>query len=714
MVFAESLHRGVDRSGCTHGNRPGKRLAGLFVLLVAGALAVLGGCGKQDAGAAAQLNADWPVYGGAADQQHYSPLSQVNAGNVQQLGLVWFYDLPPVFSASQPIAVGGKLFVVNGHGDVRAFAGASGQLLWEWESRATERSGAKLRQGYGVRGLAYEDGRVFVGTHDGRLVALEAATGKPAWSVQTVAVEGNAFISGAPRAFDGRVIIGFGGADGGGERGYVSCYDTKTGKLLWRFFTVPGNPAVDTDETTRIAAASWNGEWWKKGGGGTAWNSFAYDPELKLFYIGTGNGYPYNQAMRSPGGGDNLFLASIVAVNAETGKYVWHYQVNPGEQWDYKATMDITLATVQIGGQDRKVLMQAPTNGFFYVIDRETGELLSAEPFTKVTWAERIDLKTGRPIENPGARYHGRGIFEMWPSIIGGHSWPPQSFSPKTGLVYLPTIRQGMLIGDEGLDLTKEVLPTRPANINQGMGVTGDFAKQFGGESSSLQAWDPVAQKARWSVDLPGRWPGGAMASGGNLVFQGRMDNRFDAYDALSGRRLWHYDVGAPIVAAPISYAIAGRQYVTVITGNSGSGGGYHSSGQKQFAIDYRVQPRRVLTFALGGAERLPPAPKSLDRVRPDDPDYRPDKEQEFMGMIGYAMACGTCHGANVVAAGTAPDLRLSGMSVDNDLFLSVVRDGALKMNGMPDFHDMPPAQMAAIRQYIRAEAHKLPAPSIP
>jgi len=666
---------------------------------------VVAACGGKDA----SPDDDWPVYGGGSDQQHYSPLTQIDTGNVGKLGLVWSYDLPPVHSATEPVSVGGRVFVVNGHGDVRALDAGSGELLWEWESGATERSGAKLRQGYGPKGLTYAQGRVIVATHDGRLAALDVATGKVVWSVETVDLKNNAYVNGAPRSFGDRIVIGFGGADGGGVRGYVSCYDAADGRLLWRFYTVPGNPAVDKDETTRIAAKSWSGEWWKKGAGGTAWNAFAYDADLKLVYIGTGNGYPYNQVLRSPDGGDNLFLASIVAVDANTGKYVWHYQVNPGEQWDYKATSDITLATLGIDGKPRKVLMQAPTNGFFYVIDRQTGELLSAEPFTKVTWAERIDIESGRPVENPGARYHGRSMFEMWPSILGGHSWPPQSYSPQTGLVYLPTIRQGMLIGDRGIDLSKQELPTKPANINSGMGVSGDFAADLDGEGSSLQAWDPVAQKARWSVELPGRWPGGTMATGGGLVFQGRMDNLFDAYDARTGERLWSFDARAPIVAAPISYSIKGRQYVTVITGNGAAGGGFHSKGQQDFAIDYRIQARRVLTFALGGTGMLPAAPASLPRRRPDDLSYRADPRQGFAGMIGYATACATCHGADGIAAGTAPDLRLSPIPADQQAFLSVVKDGALVANGMPRFDDMPTEQVNAIRQYLRAQAQKLP-----
>jgi quinohemoprotein ethanol dehydrogenase len=570
-------------------------------------------------------------------------------------------------------------------------------------------SGHKLRQGYGSRGLAYAGGRVFIATQDGRLIALDGKTGQPIWTTQTIAKDDNAYISGAPRVFDGKVIIGFGGADGGGVRGYVSCYDAASGRLLWRFYTVPGNPAVDHDETTRIAAKTWHGEWWKKGGGGTAWNGLTYDPELKRFYIGTGNGYPYNHVLRSPGGGDNLFLASIVAVDAATGKYIWHYQINPGEQWDYKTTQDITLATIPIDGKPRKVLLQAPTNGFFYVLDRTTGKLLSAKPFVKVTWASGIDMKTGRPIETPGARYHGKALFEMWPNIVGGHSWLPQSYSPKTGLVYIPTIQRGMIIGDKGLDLAKEQLPVHPANVNAGMGVTGSYLPDFKGQGSFLRAWDPVTQTARWSVALPGDWPGGTMATGGSLVFQGRIDNRFNAYDAKDGKLLWSYDTRSPVVAPPISYAVGGKQYVTVITGTGGAGGGYHGKGLQAFEVDYRTMARRVLTFAIGGTATLPPAPPRVPRVAPADPDFRRDDGLAQRGNIAYHIACGTCHGGAGMAAGTAPDLRISPIPASHDAFFSVVRDGALVPNGMPRFDDLPPDQIEAIRQYLRTLGQDLP-----
>ena len=595
---------------------------------------------------------------------------------------------------------------------MRAFDAVTGALKWTWESGAAGRSGHKLRQGYGPRGLAYDRGRVFVATHDGRLIALSSKSGAPIWSSQTVDRNDNAYITGAPRAFDGKVIIGFGGADGGGVRGYVSCYDEADGRLLWRFYTVPGDPAVDHDETTRIAARTWHGQWWKEGGGGTAWNALVYDPELKRFYIGTGNGYPYNQQLRSPGGSDNLFLSSIVAVDADTGRYIWHYQINPGEQWDYKATQDITLATLIIGGERRRVLIQAPTNGFLYVIDRTNGKLISAKPFTRTTWASAIDQRTGRPVESPGARYHGRAsLFEMWPDIVGGHSWAPQSFSPRTGLLYLPTINRGMLIGDAGLDLAREARSVRPDNINAGLGVTGDFAPNLPHQTSFLQAWDPIAQRPRWRVPLPGLWSAGTMATAGDLVFQGRLDNRFQAYDARTGRLLWSYDTRAPIAAAPISYSVNGRQYVTVLTGNGGAGGGYHAAVQPGFNIDYRTQARRVLTFALDGRATLPRAPVPPPKVRPRDPGFRPDTAVERQGAIDYALACGTCHGAGAQAGGTAPDLRISPVPSDEAAFLAVVHGGALVANGMPRFEDMPDDWLRAIRQYLRARGQALPPP---
>ncbi len=487
-------------------------------LAAAAALAImLTGCSHTPEGvtpdrAASDDAGNWRGFGRADDEQHFSPLAEIDGNTISRLGLAWSFDLEAANSVTAPVAVDGVLYMATGYSVMRALDAVSGRELWRYDPEVPQAAGIRLRQGWGSRGLAYLDGRLFTGTQDGRLIAVDAKTGEPLWSVQTLEPGDVRFISGAPRAFDGKVIIGHGGSDGGPTRGYVTCYDAATGRQIWRFWLVPGDPAKGFENAAMaMAAKTWTGEWWKLGGGGGAWNAFAYDPELKLVYIGTGNGAPWNQKIRSPGGGDNLFLSSIVAVNADTGAYVWHYQTNPGETWDYNATMDMELATLTIDGKPRKVLMQAPKNGFFYVLDRETGKLLSAEPFAKVTWASHIDLKTGRPVEAPNARY-AKGSFELWPGPTGAHSWLPMAFSPQTGLVYIPASDRPMVINDDGVDLKGWRWPGH--NIVDG-GTRGDFNPDLPGASMSyLVAWNPVTQKPAWKVQTPGFWGGGVMATG--------------------------------------------------------------------------------------------------------------------------------------------------------------------------------------------------------
>lgn len=643
---------------------------------------------------------DWPSWGRTAGEQHYSPLDQITRGNVQRLSLAWHYDLPSENTATGPIEAEGKLFITTGHSYIRALDAASGRLLWEFDSHTREQQRA-MRLGWGPKGIAYWNHRVFVATEDGRIIALDANTGAQIWEQRDFAPSELRNVSGAVRVFDGKLIIGHGGADLSPIRGYVSCYDAMTGELLWRFHTIPDFSQAPENEAMRIAAPTWQGARPGVSGGGTAWNAFSYDPELNLLYLGIGNGFPYNQAIRSPGGGDNLFLASIVAVNADTGAYVWHYQVCPGEQWDCVATMDMSLATLRIDGRERRVLIQAPKNGFVYVIDRANGQLISAEPHAKVTWASRIDLETGRPVENPGVRYHGRGMFELWPGATGAHSWLPQAFSPRTNLVYIPAIEGATIIGDQGIDLAHPQIPN-------GVMMDPDPALP-GARRSFLRAWDPVAQRERWSIELPGNWPGGIMATAGDLVFQGRIDSRFLAYDARNGRELWSFETQAPVVAPPISYAVAGRQYVTVITGNGASGAGINATGLANYRTDYRM-PRRVLTFALGGEAELPPAEPPPPLARPDDPSYRPNPAMEQRGGMVFAMSyCIVCHGMNAIAGGAAPDLRISPYPTDRQAFHAIVREGSLQRAGMPGYPELSAADTEAIRQYLRALGQQLP-----
>jgi quinohemoprotein ethanol dehydrogenase len=425
-------------------------------------------------------------------------------------------------------------------------------------------------------------------------------------------------------------------------------------------------------------------------------------PGLDLVYLGVGNGFPHNQELRSPGGGDNLFLASIVAVHADTGEYAWHYQVCPAEQWDCTATADLTLATLPIAGKTRKVLMQAPKNGFFYVIDRETGEFLSAQKIAKVTWAEKIDAASGRPIENPGMRYQGKpGFFELWPGPLGAHSWTPQAYSPRTGLVYVPVLEMGALIGAQQ--------PGGP-EIAAGMGVTLIPEVELSdGRHSFLRAWNPVTQKLAWQVELPGTWPAGVLATAGDLVFQGRLDRRFVAYHAGTGQELWSAETESPIVGAPISYRLEGRQYVVVLTGSGGQGAGMQTIGSQAWRTDYRL-PRRVLAFALDGSDSLP-AFALPEQHPPADPDFAVDLARAQQGALLYATnTCLVCHGWNAVAGGAAPDLRFSPTILDAQSFEQVVREGSLKPKGMDAFPEIAAGDLEEIRFYLRARAQAFPA----
>jgi quinohemoprotein ethanol dehydrogenase len=651
---------------------------------------------------------EWPSWGRTGSEAHYSPLDAIDTGNVGGLKLAWHFDLEPGYSASTPLMAEGKVFLTSGHSHIRALDAVTGAQIWEYDGGTRERATSALQLTWGNKGIAYDAGRVFLVTTDGYVVALDARTGKEAWKTYDYPDQAPRNSNGAPRVFGGKVIVGFGGADISPARGFVSAYDAATGKRVWRFYTTPGDPVGKGNARAEaIMRKTWPAGWnnpdgTRRGGGGTAWNAFSYDPELRLVYLGIGNGFPYNQERRSPGGGDNLFLASIVAVNVDTGVYKWHYQVCPGEQWDCTATTDMTLATLTIDGKERRVLMQAPKNGFFYVLDRATGQFLSAEKIAKVTWADHIDRKTGRPVENPGIRYNGKpGLFEVWPGPSGAHSWMPQAYSPLTGLVYIPVLDNGALIGDGDKG---------GGEIAAGMGVTLlPEADLPGSHRSYLKAWNPATQTEAWRVDLPGNWPGGVMASAGGLVFQGRIDGRFVAYDAASGKPLWSFQTESPIVGAPITYRTHGRQYVTVITGNGGNGAGINSPGLAAFHTDYRL-PRRVLTFALDGKDTIPPFAMP-EPVPPEDPGFKPDLARAQAGaMLFGARACLVCHGWNAIGGGAAPDLRYSPTITDAATFKTIVKDGGLKLNGMPPFPTVTDEELDTIRFYLRARAKAAPA----
>ncbi|MCP5364492.1 MAG: PQQ-dependent dehydrogenase, methanol/ethanol family [Hyphomicrobiales bacterium] len=650
---------------------------------------------------------DWPGYGRTFDNGHYSPLSEINRKTIDQLGLAWSYDLPPAASTvGAPLAIGGLVYVGTGLSVIRAFDAVSGKLLWEYDPEVGKVGGHELHGAWGIRGIAWWNGKIFAGTMDGRLIAINGATGKPVWSAQSTTKGDGRYITGAPVTFDGKVIIGHGGADFVPIRGYVTTYDAETGKQLWRFYTVPGNPAIDGDETTQLASKTWTGEWWKFGGGGTVWNSITYDSELDRIYLGTGNGFPWNQKIRSPQGGDNLFLCSIVALDAKTGKYLWHYQTTPGESWDYNSSMDIELATLNILGKDTPVILHAPKNGFFYVIDRRDGKLISAEPFTSVNWAKKIDLATGRPIENPEVRQFDKRPVMIKPyGGVGAHGWVPMAYSPKAKLVFLPVINLMGQYDATGIDAkTWKPAPGVVLNIGFNPSVEAGKAPPPSMNFGALTAWDPMAQKARWSVPVREPLNGGVMATAGDLVFQGLANGSFVARDATTGRMLWQFNAQAGILAQPITYRAGGKQYITVV---AGFGGGAAAFGPMiaHLGWDYRNQPRRVLTFVLGGRAKLPPPQARTAFNAVPDPAYRVNAKVERQGAALYSISCVNCHGTGAIAGGAAPDLRLSPIITNAESFETIVRSGALSTAGMPRFDNFKAAELEAIRHYLRSQA---------
>jgi len=623
---------------------------------------------------------NWLNYGLNYGETRYSQLDEISTDNVAGLGLAWSHGLESRRGVeATPIVVDGIMFVTASWSVVHALDAVTGEALWVYDPEVPREYAHKGCCDVVNRGVSVYDGKVFVGAFDGYLHALDAATGERVWKVDTIENRAMSYtITGAPRVINGKVIIGNGGAEYG-VRGYVSAYDVATGDMVWRFYTVPGDPSKPYEnEAMAMAAETWDpaGKYWEAGGGGTVWDAMAYDPDLNLLYIGVGNGSPWNQHLRSPAGGDNLFLASIVALDPDTGAYRWHYQNTPGETWDYTSTQHIILADLEIAGETRQVMMQAPKNGFFYVIDRTNGEFISAEPFTTVTWATGYD-DNGRPIEAEGARSKDKP-WETVPSAYGAHNWHPMSFNPETGLVYIPA--QGVPLV-QSTDPAWELNSHKPMSTMSGMGwnlgylfnAVAPEATPFG----QLLAWDPVNQKEAWRAEYVSPWNGGTLTTAGGLVFQGTADGRFIAYDAATGEVLWQTPVGSGVVAAPATFEADGVQYVSIAVG---WGGVY---GLMQRATE-RVGPGRVYTFRIGGDAEMP-AEILSDRTElvsgvPYDPD------DVGPGLAVYVSNCLFCHGVpGVNNGGAIPNL---GYSAPETLLQADawVLQGAGIHQGMPRF----------------------------
>ncbi|WP_210163192.1 PQQ-dependent dehydrogenase, methanol/ethanol family [Niveispirillum irakense] len=647
--------------------------------------------GKADNGA------NWSAFGRTDTEDHFSPLTQINDKNIARLGLAWSHDLETFDSYTAPLAVDGVIYFAVGHSILHAMDARNGEVLWTYDPEVAKHAGARMRAGWGVRGIAYKDGVVYTGTRDGRLLAVNAKDGTLLWSVETLDEAEGGYITGPPWIAGDNVVIGFGGADYSPVRGYVTAYNVKTGKKAWRFHIVPGDPAKGFEnKAMEMAAKTWTGEWWKFGGGGTVYHAMAYDKQFNRIYLGTGNGWPWNQKIRSPGGGDNLFLSSIVALDATTGEYVWHYQTDPGNTWDFNNAMDIQLTELTIDGQKRPVLIHAPKNGFFYVLDRRDGKLLSAEKFAKANWADKIDLETGRPVINPEARFPDGKPFVMYPLPLGAHGVQSMSYSPKTGLTYIPVTEGGRVFVD----------PPNLANwqykpgmfVNTGLGAPPPDIK-VPPPTSALLAWDVAKAKPAWRVELTGLQNGGTIATAGNLVFQGDNQGKFNAYAADDGRKLWSFDAQNGILGNAITYKAGGKQYVTILTG-------WRSSFAGKPNWDYEQQRRRVLTFVLDGKAILPPADRTDIPVL-DDASFTIDPDKAKIGAGVYNSSCVICHGAGMVAGGAAPDLRKSSMPMDADTFRAVVHDGILMERGMPNFDILSDGEIEGLRHYIRQRARE-------
>lgn len=644
----------------------------------------------------------WPSYGGGYDEQRYSPLKAINVGNVKDLGLAWYADYRTNQNQhGSPLYIDGVIYVSTARNVVHAYDARDGRELWTYHPNMIPNPNL----GVVNRGLAAWNGKIYMGQLDAKLVAIDARTGKAAWTVDTVpestglpeAMRKQYSITMAPRVAKGKVFVGGSGGEFG-ARGWIAAYDAESGEEVWRFWTVPGDPALGPDQPHLVEARkTWPQDrpYWEQGAGGTIWDATLYDPVTDLLIFGTGNGTPWNREMRDPHSGDNLFVASIVAVNPDTGEYVWHYQATPGDSWDYDNVSPMFTAELDFDGQKRHVLVQPSKNGFIYVLDAKTGEFISGDAFTAVTWASGIDAN-GRPIEVPGARYETEP-FNAGPGAPGGHTWHPNAFSPDTGLVYIPT-------WENYSAMVPQVIPPggTPPLIAFGGSYDPETIKPHNKTSNDgwLQAWDPVARKMVWETERGPRATSGVLATGGNLVFMGNSGGKqLAAYHAETGEKLWQFDAQTDVYAAPITYELDGVQYIAASVGGTAQG--------DYFAPSYA----RMLVFKVGGTQTLPPnAPFTPRPLDPPAPTAAADVVAR--GAQLYADNCAVCHGPNAIPGGrggNGPNLTTTPFLHTQEGFDQVVLHGGRVDRGMLDFGDRLSAEdSVAVLAYIVSQANEL------
>ena len=611
---------------------------------------------------------EWVSYGVNWAEQRYSPLKQIDASNVSRLGVAWSYDIPlapgnpQTHQEGTPLVFNGVLYSITPWSIVYAVDLHTGKEIWRADPEVNQQVWqSRICCGVVNRGIAMYEGIIIAPAVDGRLRALEAATGRVVWETRVSPENMPYTITMAPRVIKGgKVIIGVSGGEYG-VRGFFSAYDVNTGKMAWRFYTVPGDPSKPFEHPELEAAAkTWTNDWWKIGGGAGVWNGMAYDAANDIVYVGTGQPGPWTDVHRGPG--DNLYSCSILAVRGATGKMVWYYQEVPGDDWDYDSIADLMLADLRINGRMRQVIMHAPKDAFFYVLDRVTGELISADPITKVSWASGIDPKTGKAMVNPGARYKTTSVSVM-PGPSGGHVWPPWSYNPSLGLVFIPGTAGGSsnyAADSSFVPNPTDIGPTGRGQFNMGTALGGGRGRGAGrgGNQANpaelpgavaaansqapappppaadapkpeplpaigpdgvtgnvLYAWDPIARKERWRAAGAGAGPfsGGSLATAGNLVFSS-VANRLMAFRADTGEKLLDLDLHMSQMGPPISFTVDGMQYISVTGGPQGgggfgAGGGGRGASKAGDAPAPPPQPAHLLVLALDGKAPIPGAP---------------------------------------------------------------------------------------------------------
>ena len=661
--------------------------------------------------AADEAPGDWLAYGRDYGEQRFSPLTQINKKTIKDLELAWSFDMYTNRGLeASPIIVDGIMYMTGSWSVVFAVDAKTGEEIWSYDPEVPGDWARKACCDVVNRGVAVYEGAVFVATLDGYLVALNAENGEVIWRKNTIIDRTRSYtITGAPRVANGRVFIGNGGGEYG-VRGYVTAYDTKTGEEDWRFFTVPGDPTKPFEHPEmELAAKTWKGgEWWKIGGGGTVWNSIVYDAETDTVFLGVGNGSPWTRTIRSPGGGDNLFLSAIVALNASNGEMRWYYQTTPGDNWDYTAVQDMMLADMEVDGKMRKVIMQAPKNGFFYVIDRQTGELLRANPYVTVNWASHIDMETGRPVENPDKDFLTGNSQWILPGPLGGHNWQSMSYNPNTGLVYIPALENPLVF-----DVEHDFKATGRFKYIEGGWNTGvEFGRllEIMGEHPDLPkgkgyitAFDPLTGKTHWTREHGTHWNGGTLSTAADLVFQGNGDGYFVAYDAQNGDELWKVNTYTSTIAPPVTYSIDGEQYVAIQVGSGGAAGLTEGDLAMPASAKYG-NFGRMLAFKINGGLSID-EPEHWARDIPEPPIVQASAAQIEHGGELYGEVCGFCHGIGVYGGPAVPDLRKMSEQTHR-MFNEIVLEGVLEDRGMSNFSDrLSEADVNDIYAYINSRS---------